>query len=84
MQRTGDVARKMMMLAAMVALPGGLVALFAIAFVVVLARTTRGRRTLWALKPRLPARLKTSFKRALRLVDGENWFFLGAPPVHTA
>ena len=73
-----------MMLATMVALPGGLVALFAIALVVVMARTTRGRRTLLALKPRVPARLKTSFKRALRLVDGENWFLLGAPPVRPA
>ena len=70
-----------MMLATLVALPGGLVALFAIIAVVVMARTTRGRRTLLALKPRLPARVKTSFKRALRLVDGENWFPLGAPPV---
>ena len=73
-----------MMLATMVALPGGLLALFAIALVVVMARTARGRRTLLALKPRLPLRLKTSFKRALRLVDGENWFPLGAPPVHPA
>jgi hypothetical protein len=78
------VARKLMMLATMVALPGGLVALFAIALVVVMARTTRGRRTLLALKPRLPARLKSSFKRALRLVDGENWFPLGLPPVQSA
>lgn len=73
-----------MMLATLVALPGGLVALFAIAIVVVMARTARGRRTLLALKPRLPLRLKASFKRALRLVDGENWFPLGAPPVHPA
>ena len=71
-----------MMLATMVALPGGLVALIAIALVVVLARTARGRKALWALKPRLPLKLKASFKRALRLVDGEHWFPLGAPPVH--
>jgi hypothetical protein len=76
------VTRKLMMLATMVALPGGLVALFAIAFVVVMARTGRGRQALLALKPRLPPRLKASFKRALKLVDGENWFPLGAPPVH--
>ena len=73
-----------MMLATMVALPGGLVALFAIALVVVLARTARGRKALLALKPRLPLPLKASFKRALRLVDGENWFPLGAPPVRPA
>lgn len=72
-----------MMLGTMVALPGGLVALFAIIFVVVMARTTRGRRTLLALKPRVPARVKASFKRVLRLVDGENWFPLGAPPVQS-
>ena len=76
--------RKLMMLATLVALPGGLVALCAIAIVVVAARTVRGRQALLALKPRLSPRLKATFKRALKLVDGENWFPLGAPPVRLA
>jgi hypothetical protein len=84
MQWLRFVARKLTMLATLLVLPGGLVALGALLLVVVLARTSRGQVALRLVSRRLPPRLKVPLRRMLVLAAGERPF-LGSPrALHTA
>jgi len=72
------------MLAMAVLVPGGLMALCAVALMLLLARTERGRRWLQPLKRRLPARLERPLRRTLALVRGEKQFLAEPPQLHSA
>jgi predicted PurR-regulated permease PerM len=78
------VGRKLTMLATVLVMPGSLVILAALALVIVLMRTSRGRRMLYAVKRRVPPRVRAQVKRALALVTGEKRFLPEAPHVHSA
>lgn len=72
------------MLATMFVMPGGLVFLLAVAFVVVFARTARGRRLLVGVTRRVPPRVRARVKRVLSALHGENIFLPQPPPVGPA
>jgi hypothetical protein len=78
------VGRKLTMLAMALLLPGGLMALCAIALMLVTARTPRGRRLLDSARQRLPAPLERLLRRTLMLVRGEKSFLVEPPPLHSA
>jgi hypothetical protein len=71
------------MLATLLVLPGGLMLLASVAFVVVLMRTERGQRLLVPLKRRVPPRIRANAKRVLALVAGEKLFPSGTRAVHS-
>jgi hypothetical protein len=68
------VARKLTLLATVVVMPGGLLALCAIACALMLMRSDSGRRALSLLKKRIPARVKAPLAKMLRLMRGEQLF----------
>jgi hypothetical protein len=84
MHQSGIVGRKLTMLAMVVLVPGGLMALCAIALFLVLARTERGRRVLHLVRRRMPARLERPLRRTLALVRGEKAFLVQPPRLHSA
>jgi hypothetical protein len=78
------VGRKLTMLLTVLALPGGLMLLFAIAVAVVILRSQRGQRLFARLEPRLPRRLRAPVGRLLALVTGEKLFLPAPDPVPPA
>ena len=72
------------MLATVVVMPGGLMLLLAVALVIALMRTPRGKRLLAPLRDRIPQRLRAPARRVFCAVTGEK-LFLGPPTaIHTA
>jgi hypothetical protein len=78
------VSKKLTMLATVLVMPGSLVILAALALLIVVARTARGRRVLYAVKRRVPPRVRAQVKRGLALITGEKRFLSEAPHVHSA
>jgi hypothetical protein len=74
MQSSPIVLRKLTLLTTILVLPGGLMALCAIAVALMLMRSDGGRRMLVGLKRRLPERLKAPLRRALLVASGEQLF----------
>ncbi len=82
MQRRLYVGRKLTLLATMMVLPGGLVALVTLACLLLLARSERGRRALAAVLNRVPARLRAPLGRFLPPPREEHFFPREPPAVH--
>ena len=77
------MGRKLTMLATVVVMPGGLLLLLSVAFVIALMRTSRGKQLLAPLGRRIPPRLRAQGRRVFAALVGEK-LFLGPPsPVHT-
>lgn len=71
------VTRKLTLLATMVVMPGGLLALVAIGCMLVFLRTRRGRIAFDAWKLRIPPRIKAPLRRLMVLARGEDLFRSG-------
>lgn len=72
------------MLATVVVMPGGLMLLLAVALVIALMRTDRGKRMLAPLGRRVPSRLRAPARRIFSAVTGEKLFLVPPSAIHTA
>jgi hypothetical protein len=84
MQHPGVVWRKLTMVVAVLAVPGGLVALCAIMLVIVMARSPRGQLRLRALGRHMPVRIKAPLRRLMVTLAGERLFLVGPSALHSA
>jgi hypothetical protein len=75
------VARKLTLLATVVVMPGGLLALCAIACALLLMRSDGGRRALSLVKKWIPARVTAPLCKMLRRMRGEQLFLARSPEV---
>jgi hypothetical protein len=72
------------LLATLMLLPGGLMALCAVVLVVAIARTRRGRSALLAVGRRMPPRVRAPVVRLLSRMGREPRFLDGPSALHSA